>query len=101
MVRQIAPLWLLCDPRDIRSVQQVRSPFTERPTLFIYDAIPAGVGFAEKLFGIRAELFRACLDLVSGCACEAGCPSCIGPPGEVGSTGKPSAKALLEFLGGR
>jgi len=98
VVRQIAPLWLLCDPRDIRSLQQVRSPFTERPTLFVYDAIPAGVGFAEKLFTIRGELFRACLDLVKGCGCEAGCPTCVGPSGELGTSGKTGTRALLEFL---
>jgi DEAD/DEAH box helicase domain-containing protein len=99
MVRQIAPLWLLCDPRDIRSVQQVRSPFTERPTLYIYDAIPGGVGFAEKLFGIRGELFQACMDLLGECACEGGCPSCVGPSAEVGASGKASARQLLEYLG--
>jgi len=98
VIRQIAPLWLLCDPRDIRSLQQVRSPFTELPTIFVYDAIPAGVGFAEKLFSIRGELFKACLDLVNGCACESGCPSCVGPPGEVGSAGKSGGRALLEYL---
>jgi DEAD/DEAH box helicase domain-containing protein len=98
VIRQIAPLWLLCDPRDICSLQQVRSPFTEKPTLFVYDAIPAGVGFAEKLFTIRGELFRACLELVKGCRCEAGCPSCVGPSGEVGVDGKSGARALLEFL---
>lgn len=98
VIRQIAPLWLLCDPRDIRSLQQVRSPFTEKPTIFVYDAIPAGVGFAEKLFSIRGELFAACLDLVNLCACETGCPSCVGPPGELGTSGKTGARALLEYL---
>jgi DEAD/DEAH box helicase domain-containing protein len=98
VVRQIAPLWLLCDPRDIHSLQQVRSPFTEKPTLFIYDAIPSGVGFAEKLFNIRGELFAACLDVVKSCACESGCPACVGPPGEMGAGGKDGTRQLLEFL---
>lgn len=98
VIRQIAPLWLLCDPRDIHSVQQVRSPFTEKPTLYVYDAIPAGVGFAEKLFSIRSELFVACLDLLKRCACETGCPSCVGPEGEAGGSGKIGAKTILEFL---
>jgi DEAD/DEAH box helicase domain-containing protein len=98
VIRQIAPLWLLCDPRDICSLQQVRSPFTEKPTLFVYDAIPAGVGFAEKLYTIRSELFRACLDVVKTCRCDAGCPSCVGPSGEIGADGKSGARALLEFL---
>jgi DEAD/DEAH box helicase domain-containing protein len=98
VLRQIAPLWLLCDPRDIRSLQQVKSPFTQKPTLYVYDAIPAGVGFAEKLFNIRGDLFSASLDLVLGCACEHGCPACVGPAGETGGSGKEGARKLLEFL---
>jgi len=98
LLRQIAPLWLLCDPRDIRSLEHVRSPFTERPTLYIYDAIPAGVGFAEKLFAIRGDLFRACLDVLRGCPCESGCPSCVGPAGELGPAGKDGAQRLLAYL---
>lgn len=98
LVRQIAPLWLLCDPRDIHSLQQVKSPFTKRPTLFVYDAIPAGVGFAEKLYAIRGDLFGACLELVKDCPCESGCPTCVGPAGELGPSGKEGARKLLEFL---
>jgi DEAD/DEAH box helicase domain-containing protein len=98
LVRQIAPLWLLCDPRDIHSLQQVRSPFTQKPTLFVYDAIPAGVGFAEKLFAIRGDLFGACLELVKECPCENGCPTCVGPVGELGVAGKDGARRLLELL---
>jgi len=98
LVRQIAPLWLLCDPRDIHSLQQVKSPFTQKPTLFVYDAIPAGVGFAEKLFAIRGDLFGACLELVRACPCENGCPTCVGPAGEMGPSGKAGAVKLLEFL---
>jgi DEAD/DEAH box helicase domain-containing protein len=98
LVRQIAPLWLLCDPRDIHSLQQVKSPFTRKPTLFVYDAIPAGVGFAEKLYTIRGDLFGACLELVKECPCESGCPTCVGPAGELGTAGKAGARKLLEFL---
>ena len=98
LLRQIAPLWLLCDPRDIRSLQQVKSPFTQRPTVYVYDAVPAGVGLAEKLFSIRGDLFAAALDQVKRCPCEAGCPTCVGPAGELGGTGKEGARKLLEFL---
>jgi DEAD/DEAH box helicase domain-containing protein len=100
LLRQIAPLWLLCDPRDIHALQQVKSPFTQKPTLFVYDAIPAGVGFAEKLFTLRGDLFAACLDQVSACPCESGCPACVGPAGELGPRGKEGARRLLQFLAG-
>lgn len=101
LLRQLAPLWLLCDPRDIRALEHVRSPFTERPTLYVYDAIPAGVGFAEKLFAIRGDLFTACLDAVKGCSCQSGCPSCVGPGGELGPTGKDGAIRILAYLSRR
>jgi len=61
-------------------------------------ALAAGVGFAEKLFAIRGDLFGACLELVKDCPCESGCPSCVGPAGELGPSGKEGARRLLEFL---
>jgi len=39
----------MCDPRDLVAVPQVKSPLTGRPTLFLCDNYPAGVGFAAKL----------------------------------------------------
>src|SRR5947208_5270076 len=46
----VAPLFLLCDPRDIRTVTQVKSPFTGAPTIFLYDNHPGGIGFSDRLF---------------------------------------------------
>ena len=34
----VTPLWLMCDPRDIRSISQVKSSFTEKPTIYIYES---------------------------------------------------------------
>src|ERR671932_202170 len=79
----VAPLYLMCDPRDVGVVPQVKSPFTGLPTIFLYERVPAGVGFAEKLFAMRAELLRAAADLARSCGCEAGCPSCVGPAAAV------------------
>src|SRR5262249_43276718 len=45
----VAPLYLMCEPRDIRLSCQARSPHTGAPTIFLYEAYPAGVGFSEKL----------------------------------------------------
>jgi DEAD/DEAH box helicase domain-containing protein len=52
----VAPLYLLCDPNDIRVVCQVKSAFTGLPTIFLYDNYPGGVGFSEKLFQVHSEL---------------------------------------------
>lgn len=95
---KIAPLWVMCDPRDIRSVSQVRAPFTERPTIYIYENIPGGVGLSEKLFSKSEDLFDACRDHVNSCSCQAGCPSCVGPPMEVGDLGKDGVIKLLDYM---
>ena len=49
------------------------------PTLFLYDQVPGGVGLAGRLFEEREALCRRTRALIEGCACELGCPACIGP----------------------
>jgi DEAD/DEAH box helicase domain-containing protein len=97
----LAPLYLMCDPRDVRVVPEVRSPFTGAPTIYLYESIPGGVGFAERLFAMRHELLQAAAGLIADCACPDGCPSCVGPPIEVGERGKAAVLALLARLGAR
>ncbi len=98
---KIAPLWVMCDPHDLRSISQVRSPFSELPTIYIYENIPDGVGYSEKLFNISDDLFRACLEQLENCPCQGGCPSCVGPEMEVGEKGKEGTKRLLRFMLGQ
>ena len=95
---KIAPLWVMCDTRDLRSISQVRAPFTERPTIYIYENIPGGVGLSEKLFSEHERLFEACYHHVKTCPCKSGCPTCVGPAMEVGDGGKDGALKLLEFM---
>ncbi len=96
VARNTAPLLLMCDARDLGVVSQAQAPFTGRPTLYLYDAVPGGVGLAERLFGIADELVGACLSAVRDCPCADGCPSCVGPMLEVGEHGK---AACLDLLG--
>ncbi|MDI3299051.1 MAG: DEAD/DEAH box helicase [Bacillota bacterium] len=91
----VAPLYLLCDAHDLRSSIQARSPFTGRPTVFLYESYPGGVGLSEKLYSLHRELLRAAFELVEGCPCANGCPGCVGPASEVGPRGKEVARALL------
>jgi DEAD/DEAH box helicase domain-containing protein len=98
LARNTAPLLLMCDVRDLGVLAQAQAPFTQRPTLFVYDAVPGGVGLAERLFGLLAELVDASCRLVADCACAEGCPSCVGPPAEVGLRGKAAAAELLAAL---
>ncbi|MFH1372328.1 MAG: Zn-binding domain-containing protein [bacterium] len=95
---KIAPLWVMCDQRDLRSISQVRAPFTERPTVYIYENIPGGVGLSEKLFTEHIPLFESCRDHIKSCLCADGCPTCVGPPMEVGPGGKEGALQLLQYM---
>ena len=91
----VIPLYVMCDPQDVRAVSEVRSPFTSKPTIYIYDNYPGGVGFSEKMFELRRSLLQAAQELILGCGCEKGCPSCVGPIDEVGIKGKESALLIL------
>jgi DEAD/DEAH box helicase domain-containing protein len=99
LLRNLAPLFCLCDVRDVGSDSQVRGPFNELPVVFLYDVIPGGVGLAEKLFDVRGDLVEAALALLLACECESGCPSCVGPQIEAGSPAKRAAQRLLQRLG--
>jgi DEAD/DEAH box helicase domain-containing protein len=98
LARNTAPLLLMCDARDLGVLAQAQAPFTGRPTLYLYDAVPGGVGLTERLFGLASELVTACRDVLAGCACADGCPSCVGPATEVGARGKAAAGELLATL---
>jgi DEAD/DEAH box helicase domain-containing protein len=44
------------------------------------------------------RLLEGAAALLRGCPCEAGCPSCVGPIGEVGERGKETAGRILGEL---
>lgn len=100
MLRQIAPLYLMCAPRDIAVLYRTRDPFTRKPAIYLYDNCPGGVGLAEKVYDMLPMLLRSARDAIAECPCEAGCPSCVGPSGEVGASGKKTALLLLQRLVG-
>jgi DEAD/DEAH box helicase domain-containing protein len=96
----IAPIYLMCDPRDLGVYAQVRSPHTGSATVFIYDKVPGGIGFAEKLYDAHDLLLRAALDHVKTCPCVDGCPSCVGvrPSEDTLPLAKQTTRQLLEVL---
>lgn len=79
VLRQVAPIFLMCDPADVAVWPEIKAPFTEEPTVFLYDRVPGGIGFSERLFGMHQQLLGNAGRLVSHCGCSHGCPSCIGP----------------------
>ncbi|MCL2812596.1 MAG: DUF1998 domain-containing protein, partial [Clostridia bacterium] len=98
VMRQLAPLYLMCAPQDINVVYRVRDTFTQKPTLILYDGCPGGIGLSEKVYDMRDTLLAHALEMIQGCPCEAGCPSCVGPVAAVGARGKRTAVGLLRVL---
>ena len=50
-----------------------------RPTLYLYDNYPGGIGIAAPLFDLRRQVIERSTELVAQCACKHGCPACVGP----------------------
>ena len=98
LLRNVVPLWVMCDPKDIRTFPEVKSPFSDRPTIYVYDNYPGGVGFSQKLFQLSTDVWEACGEMIQSCGCTDGCPSCVGPKMEVGERGKQGALRLIEWV---
>jgi DEAD/DEAH box helicase domain-containing protein len=119
-MRQVAQLLLMCDRHDIGisigsgeqgeqidltrrgqpALSAVAGPVTlsDEPRIFIYDNYPGGVGFSEPLFRIDEELRRRTRELIAGCECQNGCPTCVGPVGNTGAMAKSVAVRILELI---
>ena len=91
-LRTVAALLLMCDPRDLGVA------FSEEPNLYLYDCYPGGVGQSAPLYRMADRLVRLTSELLAACECEAGCPSCVGPVGEVGERGKEAALRIAREL---
>ncbi len=100
----IFPLFALCDRNDIGGISYPCHPQIEKGAVFIYDGYPGGVGLAQRGYEVVEELLEKALELVEGCECEEGCPSCIHSP-KCGNGNKPldkrAAVAVLQGLLGR
>ena len=117
LLHHLAPIFLLCDIRDLGSWLGDTTPATSgvvatresakrrlmdadqfNPTIYLYDSHAGGIGLAEHVFEILPDLLRRGLATLEACACRAGCPSCVGPVNEVGRRAKATAQALLRAL---
>jgi DEAD/DEAH box helicase domain-containing protein len=88
----------MCDRGDIGVVAEPKAPDTGQPTLYVYDRVPAGMGFSEELFAHHDRLVAAAVEVVESCPCEDGCPACVGPAGENGIGVKSATGRLLQLL---
>jgi DEAD/DEAH box helicase domain-containing protein len=123
-MESVATLLLMCDGRDLGIAIGERPPFPDaseptsltdikngnpdpwitgqkeffEPNLYLYDAYPGGIGFSEPLFRVNGLLIRKTRELMQACPCEAGCPSCVGPAGDLAPRTKEAALAILDRL---
>jgi len=115
LLHSLASLLLMCDGRDMgvvigdrtrewflrpsRPGQKREAPPEEfEPTIFLYDQYSGGIGLAEALHPLFPDLLVGARDRLVSCACETGCPSCVGPELEVGTSAKGLALQLLHML---
>jgi DEAD/DEAH box helicase domain-containing protein len=126
-LESVATLLLMCDRRDLGTAIGERPPaagsdspdgamenFTPsrmedavsgnskeffEPNLYLYDAYPGGIGFSEPLFRAHELLVQKTRELIAACPCEQGCPSCVGPAGDLAPRAKEAALAILDRLG--
>ncbi len=120
-LESVATLLLMCDRRDLGTAIGERPPASGpqadesvpiriqdfssdnakeffEPNLYLFDAYPGGIGFSEPLFRTHALLMQRTRELISSCACEQGCPSCVGPAGDLAPRAKEAALAILDRL---
>ncbi|HQV32104.1 MAG TPA: DEAD/DEAH box helicase [Calditrichia bacterium] len=98
LLHNIAPVFLMCDPSDLRAVSMVRAPFSQRPTIYLYDNFPGGIGLSYKFYHDPVPAIRGALQRLNQCVCESGCPSCVGTDLEIGGGNKWRAGKLLERI---
>jgi DEAD/DEAH box helicase domain-containing protein len=111
-MRNVAQLLLMCDghdigisvgtggydPKDPVQAERVATEIAASPQIFIYDNYPGGIGFSRPLCGMHGELVSRTRELIAGCPCENGCPSCVGPVGDTGPAAKSVASRILDLL---
>lgn len=118
ILHNIAPLFLMCDIRDLGSwlgnrtrekdeksiytsrewIDELKSTGDFEPLIFLYDNHPGGIGFSVEIFKLHVELLKKAIDVISKCPCEYGCPSCVGPINEVGKKSKGLALYILKEI---
>jgi DEAD/DEAH box helicase domain-containing protein len=112
-MKNVAQLLLMCDGHDIglsvdggsldRSTRTgglggMPEALAVEPNVFIYDNYPGGIGFSRPLYEMHGQLLERTRDLIDGCPCSSGCPSCVGPEGNTGPHAKQVASRILGRL---
>ena len=78
LVKNIAPIFLMCDEKDLLVKGFARDVYLNSPAVFIADNIPGGAGLAEGAYENMTKILQAAYNAVADCDCKNGCPACIG-----------------------
>ena len=111
-LKQVAQLLLMCDRHDIgisigsadgehetaMTRQGLPAQVSDEPRIYVYDNYPGGIGFSQPLYEVHDVLRERTRDLIAGCECEHGCPTCVGPIGNVGPLAKTVALRMLDLM---
>jgi DEAD/DEAH box helicase domain-containing protein len=101
LLRTVAALSVMCDPRDlgVSITEDIAGSLRAfEPNLYLYDNYPGGIGQSAALHKLAPRMLDGAAKLLAACPCEVGCPSCVGPVGEVGERGKEVAGRILKEL---
>ncbi len=93
----ILPLLILTDRNDLGGISEPMHSQLSQAAVFIYEAVPGGVGLAKQAFARVEELFDRTFEAISNCPCELGCPSCVHSP-KCGSGNRPLDKQAALLL---
>ncbi len=93
----ILPLFAMCDRLDIAGLSTPMHPDTGHAQVFVYDALPGGVGITEKGFDLLLELWQATWTAIVECPCQEGCPSCVQSP-KCGNNNEPLDKRAASWI---
>ena len=94
----VLPLIAMCDRWDIGGLSTNVHFQTGRPTIFVYDGHPGGVGITLRGYEQFERLLGDAERLIGECPCESGCPSCVQSP-KCGNLNEPLHKdGALELM---
>ncbi len=79
LLRDVAPVYLMSVVQDLGVHVAVRDAHFEDPAVFLYDRYPGGSGLSDTLPSAFEQIIDAAWERVDTCACDSGCPSCVGP----------------------
>jgi DEAD/DEAH box helicase domain-containing protein len=98
VLSHVVPLFVMCDPKDVHVVPQVKAIHSGQPTIFLYDRYPGGVGLSEQVYKDAKVILAEVEQVIRRCPCHEGCPSCIGTSNETHGNGKEASLELITIL---